>query len=423
LRLAIVGAGIGGCSAAHYARSRIPDLEITVFEAKSRLGGRVCSKKVGSAINEIGATFFLPINKNIQTLVDTLGIETEGIPSSFGIWDGAHFVFKSNRFAWLTKLNLLSMYGRSAIRLFQLAKKGEEKMMKSYSDQDRGFPSYEKLIEVMDSKWSPSRSFEETLLEEGIAPKFIKEILEPFTRLIYCQGSAINGFAGITAMIGVLGNQKHIKKGNDSLPGVLIETAKAEVRFGQRITRISRSPAGTLQLEGTPPLSEEFDAVILAAPIEDLNITFYGIESKIEKRRFQKLFFKTITGAINKEYFGLKDLDDVPKIIMTTANSFSPFVNLVNLGVADDKLSEYHLIATKPISEESLDLIFRSRTKSSGYALDFAYPVFNLAPKFQPILIDKNLYYINGIESAASTMESSVLGAKNAVMLLQNSPE
>jgi protoporphyrinogen oxidase len=142
LRLAIVGAGIGGCSAAYYARSKIPDLEITVFEASNRLGGRIYSRKVGSTVSEIGATFFLPINKNIQTLVDTLGIETEGIPISFGIWDGSHFVFKSNQSAWLTKLSLLRIYGFSVIRLLRFAKKAEEMIIKLYGDPVNPFMLY-----------------------------------------------------------------------------------------------------------------------------------------------------------------------------------------------------------------------------------------------------------------------------------------
>jgi len=74
LRLAIVGAGIGGCSAAYFTQSLVPDAEITIFEAQNRVGGRIFSSKIGSATGEMGATFFLPINKNMQALVEIFGL-------------------------------------------------------------------------------------------------------------------------------------------------------------------------------------------------------------------------------------------------------------------------------------------------------------------------------------------------------------
>ena len=38
VKIVVVGAGIGGCSAAYFSRQKMPDANITVFEAGYRLG-------------------------------------------------------------------------------------------------------------------------------------------------------------------------------------------------------------------------------------------------------------------------------------------------------------------------------------------------------------------------------------------------
>jgi phytoene dehydrogenase-like protein len=421
LRLAIVGAGIGGCSAAHFARSLVSDAEITIFEAQNRVGGRIFSSKIGSATKEMGATFFLPINRNMQALVKTFGLEVERLYPSFGIWDGSRFVFRSSPFPWLTKLRLFLRYRWSTIRLNGLIRRAEERVMKLYEEPERAFTSLEELFVISCLDEWLTRSFEELLLKEKIHPRFIKEILEPFTRLIYCQETDINGFAGLATTIGVAGTPYHIKEGNDSLPKKLTESARAQVKLRHRVTGIIKNPSGTFQVVGEPSFSEEFDAIILAAPVEQLGISFENLDPKLEPRRFQRVYFKTVTGVVNPAYFGLKNPNDLPQIVVTISESTSPFKNFITLGTTEEGQSVYHLTGTQPIPDEALDSVFNLRTKSGDYVLESAYPVLSPVSSFQPIRLDHNFFYINAIESAASTMEASVFGAKNTVLLLVRS--
>ena len=39
--LAVVGAGIGGCSAAYFARKTLPGIKLTIYDAQDRIGGRI----------------------------------------------------------------------------------------------------------------------------------------------------------------------------------------------------------------------------------------------------------------------------------------------------------------------------------------------------------------------------------------------
>jgi len=45
VKLAVIGAGIGGCSAAYFARKYLPNSKVTVYERGKRVGGRVLTFK------------------------------------------------------------------------------------------------------------------------------------------------------------------------------------------------------------------------------------------------------------------------------------------------------------------------------------------------------------------------------------------
>ena len=77
MRVAVVGAGLAGLSAAReLARS---GAEVVVLEARDRVGGRVWSRQLDNgAIVEMGAEFVLPGNTAVRELADEYGL---------GFWD------------------------------------------------------------------------------------------------------------------------------------------------------------------------------------------------------------------------------------------------------------------------------------------------------------------------------------------------
>ena len=77
MRAVVVGAGLAGLVAAdelHRAGA-----EVTVLEARDRVGGRVWSRRLDNgAVVEMGAEFILPGNTAVRELVDRFGL---------GLWD------------------------------------------------------------------------------------------------------------------------------------------------------------------------------------------------------------------------------------------------------------------------------------------------------------------------------------------------
>jgi protoporphyrinogen oxidase len=58
-RIAIVGAGLAGLSAAYKLRHQ-PALEITIFEARARVGGRVHSININNQAIDMGGFIIYP---------------------------------------------------------------------------------------------------------------------------------------------------------------------------------------------------------------------------------------------------------------------------------------------------------------------------------------------------------------------------
>ena len=73
-RIAIVGGGIGGSSAAYFARQVFgSSSSIDVFEKTNRVGGRLATVEIGGHWYEAGGSIIHPANKYMDSFVKDLG--------------------------------------------------------------------------------------------------------------------------------------------------------------------------------------------------------------------------------------------------------------------------------------------------------------------------------------------------------------
>ena len=152
-RVAVIGAGMGGGSSSYFLRRLVgSEVEIQVFEAEERVGGRCKHLKHTDSVSgeerlfEVGASIIFEKNHYARTISLDLGLNhTRSGGRSFGLWDGSRLVFQSLHLPWnqtrpssfLTSLGLMARYGRSLMLLKALVKKTLDSFLKIYDKQVR----------------------------------------------------------------------------------------------------------------------------------------------------------------------------------------------------------------------------------------------------------------------------------------------
>ena len=237
VQIAVVGAGIGGCSFSYFAKKHIPNAEVTIYEAENRLGGRVLTKNISGIPFELGAAFFNDTNKIIMELVEAEQLKVSRLEErkDFAVWNGSKLIFRSSKQSAVTDAKLLAKYRLSLARTFLLIREAKRQFANLYAKEQKVPSDIGDLLEAAGlNKWY-SKSINEILLSRGISQGFIDEIVSPITRIIYNQHDDIGGLAGIASLIGVYSKSTFsLTKGNDELPMHLAKTSNAKIKLGPK---------------------------------------------------------------------------------------------------------------------------------------------------------------------------------------------
>jgi prenylcysteine oxidase/farnesylcysteine lyase len=76
--------------------------------------------------------------------------------------------------------------------------------------------------------------------------------------------------------------------------------------------------------------------------------------------------------------------------------------------------------STKPLSDNFFDGLFKNGTTVLDHTWTAAYPIFKPIQKIPPTCLDNKLFYLNSIESAASSLETSALAALNSIKTIKH---
>jgi hypothetical protein len=91
-----------------------------------------------------------------------------------------------------------------------------------------------------------TKSLRETLLERGISPRFVHNVIEPITRVIYNQDASMNAYAGLFAVDIILIRTYNVASGNEVMPQKLVEGSGAEVKLSTVVESITRGSNVTI---------------------------------------------------------------------------------------------------------------------------------------------------------------------------------
>ncbi|CUS09717.1 unnamed protein product [Tuber aestivum] len=224
-RVAIIGAGSAGSSAAHFLRhfhantANISRINITIYERNSYIGGR--STTVSAHGNpsypiELGASTFVPMNENLVNAAKEFDLAVSSISSarpktvrdSVGVFNGEEMVFvqpyaEGEMGKWWSLARLLYHYGPSApLRANRLTDETARKFLKMYREPLFPFSSLGEAAGSVGLLEATGMTGEQFLMANGVGNgKFVTELMQSATRVNYGQNlGLIHGLETMVCM-------------------------------------------------------------------------------------------------------------------------------------------------------------------------------------------------------------------------------
>lgn len=420
--LAVIGAGIGGCSAAYFVQRCLPGAKVVVFDSQGRIGGRILTYNSTEGPLELGAAFFNRFNRTLFDIVNAERLKIAPVEEGvdFAVWNGSKFVFRSKSHSFFTNLSLLATYRLSLARTYFLLRKVKGQVSKLYQEEREKPADLSGIFELTGlDKWF-KKTFRKVAEERAISQAMIDEILTPITRVIYSQNEGLGGFAGISSLIGVYsGVTYRLADGNGALPLHLLEASNAAVKLGKKVDVIEKTSKGVYKIYTGEDMSV-FDSVIIAAPLEEATIKFDGLNVDFwEPQPYQTVYRKVMRGVFNPAYFDLRNSVDLPSLVLTTKDA--GLITQYSFRRASHNELLVTISSPEPLNSDVYNGIFKNGGVSVlDHCWKAAYPTFKPINRLPPTRLDKRLMYLNAIEPSVSSMEISALTAMNAVRMLLN---
>jgi len=290
-KIAIVGGGISGLTVAYALLNRLQNtehrvqLEVKVFEAEARPGGKIWTDRIGGFLCEKGANGFLDNRPQTLKLCDELGLR----PLRANENAKRRYIYSENRLKALPespsaffKSNIISLRGRLRVFYEPLAPKGpDDESVAEFIKRRLGRDALEMLIDPMVSGVFAGDPYR--LSMKSCFPR-IKELEQEY-------GSLIKAFINIrrqrqnkgTGDVSVMptGRLTSFLSGAQSITDALAQRLGNSLRTEVSIEGIERN--GGLYHLYTSKGVFDADIVVLACPAYESAGILEGLDSSLSK--------------------------------------------------------------------------------------------------------------------------------------------
>ncbi|XP_040849185.1 prenylcysteine oxidase 1 isoform X1 [Ochotona curzoniae] len=445
-KIAIIGGGIGGTSAAYYLRQKFgKDVKLDLFE-RGEVGGRLATMSVENQEYEAGGSVIHPLNLHMKRFVKDLGLSAIPVSGGLvGVYDGDTLVFEESSWFIVNMLKLIWRYGFQSLRMHMWVEDMLDKFMRIYRYQshDYAFSTVEKMLHGLggdDFVGTINRTLLESLQKAGFSEKFLNEMVAPVMRTNYGQSLGINTFVGAVSMACTDSGLWAVEGGNKLVCSRLLQASKsnlisASVVSIEEKTRTKQTGSSTKVYEvvyqtGSETRSDFYDIVLIATPMNQkmANITFLNFDPPIEEFHgsFQQVVTTLIKGELNSTVFSSRAKDKFGLSAVLTTDNSDLFINSIGITASvrekdgpqpsTDGTHVWKIFSQETLTKAQISKLFLSY----DYAVTrswFASPQYKPPKKCPSIILHDRLYYLNGIEFAASAMEMSAIAANNAALL------
>ena len=238
---------------------------------------------------------------------------------------------------------------------------------------------------------------------------------------------------GSVSMAGIQPGLWSVHGGNKRIPEELLLRSKVNLYRSKVTTVTLTSGAPNTQYQVTSQNHDgsteekQYDIVVIAAPLYDdiAGISFQNFPQDIPTypQHFHTTYATFLKGIPNIETFGLGNVNDFPSALFTTQPVFFSSIGRhlpVNYKEGDEYNSVFKVFSNEPLAKAQLQDLFSSYNVKSQIEWR-AYPEYGSAEyNSPPFELHDQLFYVNGIEVAASCMEMSAIGGRNIALLAFN---
>lgn len=364
---------------------------------------------------------------------------------------------------WNT-VKILLRYGFSLLSMMLCVKATLKRFSEIYRLQSEGrsFATVPDMLRAMGGDGimyqNTQVSAGEFCAQQGWSTKMVNELIVGGLRNNYGQGESVNAFTMLVSMAGAQnGSLWKVVGGNKQIPINALQNSGATFHNARvnQITRkvYSNSRVGYIldykEEDGALPLTKEVDVVIIAFPLNSPDphgaivppVQFEGFPIPVYTPPTRTPYHNTVAtfvrGEINPLLFGCKGLgNSFPLCVFTTDHhggvvDFNSVQIQVPCDVTDKEVAGFLKPLTQepvrlwkvftsnhPLTEGQKKAMFKSHDPSVDVAVNWmAYPQYDPPEEFPPFVLDDGVFYVNAVEMAASAMEMSAIGAKNAALL------
>ena len=310
-RIGIVGAGAGASSAAYFVRQYAgQEVDIEVFEKTDVVGGRVKSMEFAGEHTEVGGSIYHLANKLFADFVKLGKFKTynpiteHSDPSAkpppgftsenslLGIWNGKQFSFQESDSFIMNFVNGLWRYGLDGKYVGDEAAATLNKFLKVYELLDKQtFYTVEELLNALGLIDLTRVSLKQHLDEGSFCSynnaSYCNEIVTGLTRVNYGQSMDLNALVGLIALIGSTDDIATVVDGNYKVLEYALWSANALVHYNSNVFKVSKTindkqkpkyAISYYNMDGEVQTVEDFDKIIIAAPLEFASIEFEGFD-------------------------------------------------------------------------------------------------------------------------------------------------
>ena len=367
-----------------------------------------------------------------------------------GVYDGKRYLFRTGAWKLINLAYSFWRYGSSLFTLNSAVKNLLNKFIGIYSLQAKGntYHTVPDMLRAMagDEMYQLTQvSAEHYLLRDlHIQETLVRELVTGATYMNYGQGLEVNAATCMVALAGMQDDSLWaVVGGNRRIPETALERSGATLHKCSvtSVTRLEKDGrlSYVIETDETSELTsvQEYDVVIVATPLYEKLIQFKDFPTPIytediTNTAYHRTVAEFIDGEINPAFFGLKDNDRTFPLVNLTSDFGAIPICAVAINVPcqepesaswkyikplpDEPSRVWKIFSPRPLTTEEKQQMFK--TIHAEATVDWlAYPNYSPPETFPPFELDSGVFYINGIEKAASAMEMSAIGAKNCALL------